>query len=228
MAQLFWTRGHCTAGPPIDPLNVHLCWYMLYKGSWCTAGLCSAWHSVELCGVESCALPPPKPLNPSVQATSGLVYQQPFRGMDLDEAHQDALYIAKSVISGCWTMLVSIAIYFRTSLLFLWKTPKISCLLSIDSYYLLRLINLNMQWNKSFCMRSPYCLGCIANNSNHLLPVKIKFSRLENDLTFKEKDIFTFLRKQRLVRQNLKLRKVDECFSFFSHFQHNYLKSFQK
>ncbi len=34
-----------------------------------------------------------------------------------------------------------IAIYFRDSIIFLWATPQISCLLSIDCYYLCRLIN---------------------------------------------------------------------------------------
>jgi hypothetical protein len=38
---------------------------------------------------------------------------------------------------------VRIAIYFCTSIIFLWNTPEIFCLLSIYCYYLFRLINNN-------------------------------------------------------------------------------------
>jgi hypothetical protein len=39
------------------------------------------------------------------------------------------LRIAKSVISECQTMRMSIAIYFLTIIILLWNTPQISCLL---------------------------------------------------------------------------------------------------
>jgi hypothetical protein len=56
--------------------------------------------------------------------------------MDWDGTQQEDLCKAKSVISGCLTLGVSIAIYFLPSTdYFLWNTPQISCLLSIDCYY---------------------------------------------------------------------------------------------
>jgi hypothetical protein len=61
--------------------------------------------------------------------------------MDLDGAQQESWWAAKSTISGSGTVYVNTAIYFPSSNTFLWNTPLILCLLSIDCYYLLRLIN---------------------------------------------------------------------------------------
>jgi hypothetical protein len=61
--------------------------------------------------------------------------------MDLGGAHQESLRAAKSVISGCGTVYINTVIYFLSSNTFLWNTPQIICILSIDCYYLFRLIN---------------------------------------------------------------------------------------
>ncbi len=93
-----------------------------------------------LCG-QSCAPHPPKPLSPPAKATVGSVYQQPYRGMDLDGTQQEDLPIAKPMISGCQTIYMSFAIYYIISIIFLMNTPQISCLLRIDCYNLFKLIN---------------------------------------------------------------------------------------
>jgi hypothetical protein len=55
--------------------------------------------------------------------------QATYREMDLNGTHQEDLHIAKSVISECQTMPVSIAIYFLAIIILLWNTLQISCLL---------------------------------------------------------------------------------------------------
>jgi hypothetical protein len=67
--------------------NVQLCSYMPGKEDQCTVGLCSARPCVLLCVVESCAPPPPKAPSAPAQATSGLDYKQPYRGVNLDGVH---------------------------------------------------------------------------------------------------------------------------------------------
>jgi hypothetical protein len=54
----------------------------------------------------------------------------------MDGAHQEDSHVAKSVTSGCWTMCVSIAIYFSAFMIFLRNAYKLSCLPNIDCYYL--------------------------------------------------------------------------------------------
>ncbi len=81
----------------------------------------------------------PRPGN-SAQATSGSVCYQPYRGMDLKRAHQEDLRAAKFVT------------YFCTCITFLWNTPQTFCLLSMDCYYLSRLINNNRGIKASACV----------------------------------------------------------------------------
>ncbi len=102
------------------------------KRRWCTVDLCSARPCVESHRVESCTPPPPKPRSPPTQATLGSVYQQPYRGMDLDGAHQEDLHTAKNPWSmdAAWRE-PTLSFYFHISIISLWNTPQISCLLSM-------------------------------------------------------------------------------------------------
>ncbi len=82
---------------------------------------------------------------------SGCLLVQPYRGMGVDETYQEDSCIFVS--SGYQTMCVSIAIYFLTGIIFLWKTPQISCLLCIDCYDLFRLNNHNSRIKASACVQ---------------------------------------------------------------------------
>ncbi len=57
-------------------------------------------------------------------------------------------------ISDQWmpTMWANIANYFITGVIFLWNTPQISCLFSIDCYHLFRWINHNIRIKASVCV----------------------------------------------------------------------------
>jgi hypothetical protein len=126
------------------------------KGNWCTAGLCLAQPCVELCGVESRAPPPSEPLSPlspRAQAISGskLSLLAALQRDGPDGTHQEDSSIVKSVIRRCWTMCMSIVIYFLL-VIFSCGTPQISCLLSIDCYYFYRLINYNSRRRASVCV----------------------------------------------------------------------------
>jgi hypothetical protein len=116
----------------------------------------------ELCGVKSCALlhpshsaphpsylapPSPAPKRLQVQSTGSLT-----EGWTWMEHTKKILRAAKSVIGGCWTMCMRIAIFFPTNNIFLWNTSQISCLLSIDCFNLLRLINHSSGKKSSVCV----------------------------------------------------------------------------
>jgi hypothetical protein len=93
---------------------------------------------------QSSTPPPTQATQPSCPSHFRLSLLAVDRGMDLDGVHQEASRTDKSVVSKCWTMCMIIAIYFLlASIIFLWNTSQISCLLSFDCYYLLRLINHN-------------------------------------------------------------------------------------
>ncbi len=88
--------------------------------------------------------------SPPTQATKDSVHWQPYREMDLDGVHQEVTQAAESVISRC--RVCQYYHLFPAGIAFLWGTPQISCLLSIDCYYLSRLINYNNRIKVSMCI----------------------------------------------------------------------------
>ncbi len=137
---LLWTKGAIVQRVPSDLLNVLLCSYMLDKRSLCAADLCSTRPCVELCGVESCAPPPSKPLSPPCPSKFRLILLAASQKNRPGWSTSKRLRAAKSMSIECRTMCMKIAIYFPTKIIFLWKRSQISCPLSIDYYYLFRLI----------------------------------------------------------------------------------------
>ncbi len=143
-------RGHCTASPSWTIKCIHM-----------EAGVhgfrfCPALCGVTVCGVESCAPPPHKPLSP----VSKPLQSHTSWEMDLDGAPQEDSCGAKSVISKCQTICLLIAIYFPTSIIFLWNTSRISCPLSNDCYYLFRLISHNSGIKASSVFITFSCQHC--------------------------------------------------------------------
>jgi hypothetical protein len=86
------------------------------------------------------ALPrPDAPLFAPFQALP--VNSLPFKGMDLDGAHQEDCTVA-TFGPRCWTMWVSNCNFWDilTSIFLLWSTPLIPCLLSADCFDLFTFI----------------------------------------------------------------------------------------
>jgi Zn-dependent protease with chaperone function len=90
--------------------------------------------------------------------------------MDLDGAQQENLWAAKSMISRSGTMYVNSTVYFPSSNTFLWNTPLILCLLSIDCFYLLRLINYKSRIQSSHV---PYHILLAAIGKSLCLPFSL-------------------------------------------------------
>ncbi len=120
----------------------------VYSRPLLSPALCGIMWSWIMCPSSTQAIQPPCPSHLRL----GLLAA--FRGMDLDGTHQEDARIFKFMIrrmEGCRTMNLSIAIYLLTSIIFLWNTPQISYLLSIDCYNLFRLINHNSRIIASVC-----------------------------------------------------------------------------
>jgi hypothetical protein len=119
---------------------------LVYSGSLLRLALCGIMWSRDVPLLHpSHPPPPPKLLTPhplprplQTQSISSLAEGWTWIG-----THQEGSRAAKSVISRCQTMSVNIVIYFPSDIIFMWRTPQIFFLLSIDCSYLFRLTNHN-------------------------------------------------------------------------------------
>jgi hypothetical protein len=137
-------RGSVVEQVPSDPLSVQLYLYvldngsMVYSGSLVSPGLCGVMWSRDMPLLHSSHSTPPP-----TQASIDSVHLQPCRGVDLNGAHQEGSVVAKSMISGCWTIYLNIAIiYFPSSTTFFRALLKyFVCLVLITIFF--RLIHHN-------------------------------------------------------------------------------------
>ncbi len=112
-------RVRCTASSirPIKCTVVPICVGQRKHGvQWVSGqpGLCGVMWSRDMPLLHSSHSTPPP-----TQASIDSVHLQPCRGVDLDGAHQEGSVVAKSMISGCWTIYLNIAIiYFPSSTTF--------------------------------------------------------------------------------------------------------------
>jgi hypothetical protein len=90
-----------------------------------------------------------------------------LQGIDLVVAQQEGSPAAKSVISRCGAVNVNTIIYLPSSNSFLWNTPPIFCLPSIDYYYLFRLNNQETRIKTSMCVHHTF-LAAVAKSCSVL------------------------------------------------------------
>jgi hypothetical protein len=131
----------------IQPVKSTIVLDVPYKRSLCTLGLSSAQPCVESCGVEMCPStqathPPPPSHLPPYPSHHGI---SPLAALQKDGLRWSTprRFVRSQICDQQVANNVNIAIYFPCSISFLWNTTKIFCLLSIDCYYLFRLINHN-------------------------------------------------------------------------------------
>ncbi len=127
-----YRKGSGVKRVPFRPVNCTV--FIICAVQRLSLALCGTMWSRDVPLLNPNISPPPHPSHfwLSLQAAlqrDGLGWSRPRRPLT-----------AKSVISRCWMMWVCIAVYFQYNY-FLWSTPQMSCLLSIDCYYLFRLIN---------------------------------------------------------------------------------------